>query len=77
MSEFFPEYVKICKRYNAPQGLILGGVIGLLGSIMLIFQGYNIAIILLTCIYPMWMSIKAIEDEGEDRNYWLTFWTVY
>jgi hypothetical protein len=44
---------------------------------MLIFQGYNIAVILITCVYPMWMSIKAIEEEGEDRNNWLTFWTVY
>ena len=36
-SELFPEYVNICKKYNAPHGLILGGTLSVIASIMLIF----------------------------------------
>lgn len=54
------------------------GVSSLLVVIGIIMQGYNIVCSLLTCVYPMMMSIKTIEsDDNEETNMWLCFWTVF
>ena len=37
LAEAFPEYVKICKRYNIPQGLVLGSILGVFSLVLLIF----------------------------------------
>ena len=37
IAEIFPEYVKICKKYSVPHGILLGSVIGILSIIALIF----------------------------------------
>ena len=57
-----PELMAICKKYNVPADLVLGGAIGVTLLVGIILQGYNIIIALLTCVYPMLMSIKTIES---------------
>merc|ERR1719218_230149 len=54
------------------------GISAALVLIGIIMQGYNIVCALLTCVYPMMMSIKTIEsDDNEETNMWLCFWTVF
>lgn len=74
----FPEFVDICKKYGAPPGMVLAGVSAILVLLGIMMQGYNIVCALLTCVYPMLMSIKTIEsDDNEETNMWLCFWTVF
>ena len=74
----FPEFVDICKKYGVAPGMVLGGVSLLVIVLGIIMQGYNIVCALLTCVYPMLMSIKTIEsDDNEETNMWLCFWTVF
>ena len=73
-----PELIAICKKYNLPADLVLGGVIGVVLLIGIVLQGYNIVCALLTCVYPMLMSIRTIESKSdEDTKNWLSFWTVF
>ena len=74
----FPEFKEICDKYKLPPGLILGGVGSFVTLVGIYLQGYNIVCTLITCVYPMWMSIKSIEsgDDGESSS-WLCFWTVF
>ena len=73
-----PELITICKKYNLPADLVLGGAIGVVLLIGIVLQGYNIVCALLTCVYPMLMSIKTIESKSdEDTKNWLSFWTVF
>ena len=48
-----PELIAICKKYNLPADLVLGGAIGVFLLIGIVLQGYNIVCALLTCVYPM------------------------
>ena len=48
-----PELVKVCKKYNVPPGLVLGGVSVVFTLGLLLYQGYNIVCAILTCVYPM------------------------
>ena len=74
----FPEFVDICKKYGVPPGMVLAGAAGGLILLGILMQGYNIVCALLTCVYPMLMSIKTIEsDDNEETNMWLCFWTVF
>ena len=52
-AEGIPELMGVCKQYNLPPDLVLGGggLVVLLG--LVIFQGYAIICALLTCVYPM------------------------
>ena len=78
IAQSFPEFVKICDQYGAPSGLILGGFLSIVTLVGVYLQGYNIICTLITCIYPMWMSIKSIESgDGVETNSWLCFWTVF
>ena len=73
-----PELISICKKYNLPADLVLGGAIAVLLLIGIIVQGYNIICALLTCVYPMLMSIRTIESKSdEETKNWLSFWTVF
>ena len=73
-----PELIAICKKYNLPADLVLGGVIGVFLLVGIIMQGYNIVCALLTCVYPMLMSVRTIENKNdEDTKNWLSFWCVY
>lgn len=77
-AETLPELVKVCKQYGIRPGHALGGVGGLFLIVGTILQGYNILCALLTCVYPMIASIRAIESvESDDDKAWLSFWTVF
>lgn len=78
VAEGIPELVKVCDQYKVKPGWVLGGAIGAVVLIMLITQGYNMICAVLTCVYPMYQSIKTIENNSnEDTNMWLCFWTVF
>eukprot|EP00356_Strombidium_inclinatum_P015473 CAMPEP_0170492126 /NCGR_PEP_ID=MMETSP0208-20121228/11721_1 /TAXON_ID=197538 /ORGANISM="Strombidium inclinatum, Strain S3" /LENGTH=175 /DNA_ID=CAMNT_0010767821 /DNA_START=111 /DNA_END=638 /DNA_ORIENTATION=+ len=58
--------------------MVLAGLLGFLVFLGIIIQGYNILVALITCVYPMLQSIKAIEKkDNEETNMWLSFWTVF
>ena len=61
LANSMPELMTICKKYNLPADLVLGGVIGVVLLVGIILQGYNIVCALLTCVYPMLQSVKTIE----------------
>lgn len=69
---------KKVKDLGAPPGAILGGAGGIFLIIFLIMEGYNIVCAILTCLYPMWMSVLAIQSKSEEEaKTWLSFWCVY
>ena len=73
-----PELVAVCKQYNLPEDLVLGGGILVFVIALIVIQGYNIICALLTCVYPMICSIRTIESKNdEDTNTWLSFWCVF
>ena len=77
-ANMMPELVKVCKKYNIRPGQVLGAG-GILVTILLILtKGYDVICALLTVVYPMISSIRAIEskDENDDKT-WLCFWTVF
>lgn len=58
--------------------MVLAGISAALVLLAIFIQGYNIVCALITCVYPMFMSIKCIEaDDNEETNMWLCFWTVF
>ena len=78
LANSMPEFIDICKKYNIPADLVLGGAIGVTLLVGIILQGYNIVCALLTCVYPMLMSIRTIENQSEEATKdWLSFWTVF
>ena len=59
-------------------GHVLAGVGVVVLILGLIMKGYDIVCALLTCLYPMIYSIRAIESPNEDDDkQWLSFWTVF
>ena len=73
-----PKVVQVCKQYGLRPGHVLGGAGGLVLLITILTQGYTIICALLTCVYPMWMSIAAIESESDEtKGIWLSFWCVF
>ena len=73
-----PKFVNFCKEKGLPPGQVLAGVAGLVTLLAILIKGYDILCALLTCVYPLWCSIKAINTEGEDDDkVWLCFWTVF
>ena len=77
-AESMPELVKVCKDKGIRPGHVLaaaGVVVIVVGTIM---KGYDIVCALLTCVYPMIYSIRAIEShDDQDDKQWLCFWTVF
>ena len=48
------------------------------GLAILFFAGVMILTLVATVLYPAFMSIKALESEGdEDDTQWLSYWTVF
>ena len=54
-----PQFDELCKKNKLPAGAILGGVISFTVLLISIFQGYNIIVALLTCAYPILMSLRT------------------
>lgn len=78
LGHHFPEFMKICEKYNLPPGKVLGGICGAITVLGVVSQGYNIVCSLLTCIYPLTQSIRSIESgSSDDDKKWLCFWTVF
>ena len=77
-AEHIPQLVQLCSKNQIRPGYVLGGVTTLVVLVGAFFQGYNLVSALLTCIYPIIASIKALEsrDEDDDKK-WLSFWTVF
>ena len=55
-----PQFDELCKKNKLPAGAILGGVISFVVLLLTILQGYNIIVALLTCAYPILMSIRTV-----------------
>ena len=55
-----PKFDEICKKNKLPAGAILGGSVSFIVLLASIFQGYNIVVAVLTCVYPILMSIRTI-----------------
>ena len=76
-----PELVKVCNKHGIRPGhvLLVAGSVSLV--LLVIIQGYGIICSLLTCVYPMVMSIQAIESVEKEadkiRSKWLCFWCVF
>ena len=73
-----PELKAVCKQYDIPADLVLGGG-GLVVVLGLIFiKGYDIVCALMTCVYPMIATVRTIESKNpDDINTWLSFWCVF
>ena len=77
-SKNLPQLEEVCKKNGIRSGHVLaaGGVVT--SILLVLMHGYNIICALLTCVYPMIASIRAIEskDDKEKQN-WLTFWCIF
>ena len=63
-----PEFENFCKQKSLRPGHVLA-VVGVLSVVVgTIMKGYDIVCAILTCVYPMIYSIRAIESEGEDDD---------
>ena len=78
-AESMPELVKVCKDKGIRPAYVLAGVGSVVMVVGTIMKGYDIVCALLTCVYPMIWSIRAIESQGneDDDKQWLCFWTVF
>jgi len=65
LAEGLPELVKISKKNGIRPGHALGAAGALVTIVGTILQGYNILCAILTCVYPMIASIRAIESPDE------------
>ena len=73
-----PEFKAMCDKQKLRPGHIMAGVLGLVTVIGVWIKGYDIICALLTCVYPMIMSIRAVESKADnDDKKWLCFWTVF
>merc|ERR1711998_272500 len=73
-----PELKAVCKQYDLPPNLVLGGgaLVVILG--LIVIKGYDIVCALLTCVYPMISTVRTIESKSpDDINTWLSFWCVF
>ena len=57
--------------------MVLAGLLSFLMFVLVIMHGYNILVALITTVYPMAQTLKAVQT-GEDAatKKWLRFWTV-
>ena len=77
-AEAIPELVKQCKKYKIRPGHVLGAAVVLVTLLMVVMKGYDILVAVLTCVYPMIMSCRAIENSSGDADKnWLCFWTCF
>lgn len=67
-----------CTKAGVPPGVAVAGLAGSIFVIGFILQGYNLVFAFVTCIYPMWKSVLAVEDKkSEETNTWLCYWTLF
>mgnify|MGYP006098682185 CR=1 FL=1 len=73
-----PPLVDLCDKQGLPADLVLGGALLVVGLPLAIFYGYSIVIVLMTCFYPIFQSIRTIENKNEANiNFWISFWIVF
>ena len=73
-----PKFDEVVKKQGLRPGHVMAGLIVLAMLFLVLFQGYAIICALLTCVYPMIASIRAIESKDEnDDKMWLSFWCIY
>jgi len=73
-----PPLKDFAKKQGLNSGLPLGIVLFVMMIIMLICQGKEIFVLLVTVIYPALHSIRAIESKCEnDDKVWLTYWMIF
>lgn len=67
-----------CAKAGVPPGIAVAGLAASIFLIGFILQGYNLVFAFITCIYPMWRSVLAVEDgKDEETNTWLCYWTLF
>ena len=73
-----PKLVEVCKKYNIRPGQVLGAAGALVTILLVITKGYDVICALLTVVYPIIASIRAIESpQKDDDKDWLCFWCVF
>ena len=73
-----PQFKEACDKAGVPAGMAVAGIAGFFSLIAVYMQGYNLIAAAITCIYPMWRSIQAVEDsDDEETNTWLCYWTLF
>ena len=70
---------KFSKDNKLEPGFIPMVVIALVSLIIMYLKGMQMIMATLTCVYPMFKSIMAIEDNenDEEKKAWLSFWCIY
>lgn len=73
-----PPLKDFSKKQGINSGLPLGIACFILMLIMLIVQGKEIFVLLVTVIYPSLHSIRAISSKDDnDDKIWLTYWMIF
>jgi len=73
-----PPLKDFAKKQGINSGLPVGIALMVLCFIMLIVQGKEIFVLLVTVIYPSLNSIRAIDSNDEDDDkVWLTYWMIF
>jgi receptor expression-enhancing protein 5/6 len=78
IKEMFDKHMKILSEKSGIPAPILVGILIL--ACIFVFIGYfdKYITLLVSCVYPAYFSIKAIEtDDKEDDKQWLTYWVVF
>ena len=72
-----PDFAKTCKSNGVRAGQVLFGVFSLIALITVWIKGYDIIVAMMTTIYPMWMSIEALNGNNDIvKQTWLTYWCI-
>ncbi len=74
---FWNEQLDVLQEYTGIRGIYV--VILILLSIIFVFFGYFNTIITMTIgtVYPVFCTIKSIENKTNDDKQWLSYWIVY
>lgn len=66
------------KKSGFNTGLVVAAVLFVVGIITLFMQGWELAVLGLTVLYPSLHSIRAIESpSAAEKSEWLTYWMVF
>jgi len=63
-----PKYAEICQKNKLPPGILLGIILFITSTILIVTQGYTMLCCLVTCVNPMFKSLKAIEDKSSNAD---------
>lgn len=73
-----PPLAQFCQQQGLPPDMVLGGAVLLVGLPLAWMFGYSIVIVIMTCFYPVFQSIRTIENRNEAGiNFWMSFWIVF